>query len=427
MTLHELIAEVNGLIDHNPNIDTHRDHIVRLINRHYEQICSEAPYRFVTKRHTKRLYADVSGTDGGTLTFNNGSKVVNNGTESSELHWRGQLLTGPDDVETRISGVDEGNNRLILESEYGGTTATSASWTLGFDSIIMPKGCVDILGVTTRDELESTANTSTDRRLLFVDGRSEENMLLDRTISGTPTMLLESEAGTVDNRDVVFTAAAGSTGASLQTSVTYEYTATLENGQIESPPMKAVQVTPTAGQAVTLTFTNASTTGNLAVLDRIYVYRRNVTANTGFYRVGTIEWRIAAGATTFVDTGFTEDHSLPLFYSNPVQILKVYKRPSTDIWAEIRYHRRPHRLVGDLDAPEMPPQFHKILVWKVVSELYGQYGEGSMLKMYDAMAEEAIISMRRKYLDRHDRIYRRGMWAGAASSRAYNYGVPSKT
>ena len=49
MILKDLIAEVNGLIDHNPNINTHTNSIVRIINRHYEEVASESPWRFLSK------------------------------------------------------------------------------------------------------------------------------------------------------------------------------------------------------------------------------------------------------------------------------------------------------------------------------------------------------------------------------------------
>ena len=50
MILKDLIEEVNSLIDHNPDIATHTNHIVRLINRHYESVCSQAPWRFLQRR-----------------------------------------------------------------------------------------------------------------------------------------------------------------------------------------------------------------------------------------------------------------------------------------------------------------------------------------------------------------------------------------
>ena len=107
--------------------------------------------------------------------------------------------------------------------------------------------------------------------------------------------------------------------------------------------------------------------------------------------------------------------------------MRLYKRPDVDIKCEIRYMRRPPRLVGNNDEPQIPPQYHVILVYKTVAELYTQYGQGSIANIYEAKAEQRIQQMKKRYLDRSDRLYRRGQFQEMPSGYAYLYGDPVKT
>tara|TARA_R110000824_G_scaffold282389_1_gene470658 strand:- start:1582 stop:1851 length:270 start_codon:yes stop_codon:yes gene_type:complete len=88
--------------------------------------------------------------------------------------------------------------------------------------------------------------------------------------------------------------------------------------------------------------------------------------------------------------------------------------------------RRPSRLVGYNDQPQIPPQYHVILVYKAVADLYLQYGQGQIAGIYDAKAEERMQQMKKRYLDRSDRLYRKGQFQ-EMPSRAYLYGDPVKT
>ena len=430
MILKDLIAEVNGLIDHNPNINTHTNSIVRIINRHYEEIASESPWRFLNKRTKQTLYADITGSVDVTVT--SGSHIVTSSAYTFGTHMEGMTFKGPDDVEHRITNVDTGAspNALILMSPYEGTTATSSSWSILFDVVRFPKDMVDFLGITVRDEFTSGAK---DTRLTYIDPRREEQFILDRTTSGDPIIVLEDQSDMLSLQELQLTANITSSVGTLETATNYEYCMTLESEGMESPPSAVVSVTTTSGgQGVDLMWENPP--GTFDIRSRKIIYRRNATKNTGFFKIGevapnsgTLTFAVPSSDQTFRDTGLAAQNDAPLFEQLPREWLSVYRRPDSDLTCEIRYHVRPHRLIGDTDVPQFPPQYHMILVYKTVAELYRQYGQAQVCELYERMATERILQMKKKYLDRADRIYRRQPFNDMSRGFGYLYGAPSKT
>ena len=91
--------------------------------------------------------------------------------------------------------------------------------------------------------------------------------------------------------------------------------------------------------------------------------------------------------------------------AGPRQSLRVYRRPANDMDVEVRYLRRPRRLVADADTPEWPPQFHHLLVYKTLQDICLQHGMTSHSQLYEKRAGELLDRMRQKHLSRPDRMY----------------------
>jgi len=426
MILKDLIGEVNSLIDHNPDIATHTNHIVRLINRHYESVCSQAPWRFLQRRDRRTLYADVEGSTTNTATGLQGSAVVEAaGSTTFDAQMVGQLFKGPDGVEMRIKNVDVSNNKLILETDYAGTGFTaSASWSIQFDRIFLNKDCVDFLGIVMRDEY---TGGQTDRRIQYIDPRMEEEAILDLTESGDTVFITDIQGVEVDSQGLVLSASTTATTSTLTVGNTYEYCATFEYFGLESAPSAVVSSSIT-NQAYSITLTLSTPPSTFSATHRQNFYRRDATRKGGWWYIGT-NGPTSSGSvpTTFTDSGAADDFSRPLYEQLPRAALAVWRRPSSDTTVEVRYHKRPHRLVGDTDSPEMPAQYHVILVYMALSDLYNQYGMGNLAGLYSARADQKIVDMRRKYLDRTDKIYRRKIFAGTGIGGGYLYQDPVKT
>jgi len=431
MILKDLISEVNGLLDHNPNVSTHETHVVRLINRHYEEICSAHPWRFLQERTEQQLYADIEGAAGTTLTLTNNSKTVT-AAAGTWLHtgMEGAVIEDTaNSIEYRIDSVLNTTDAFLTDLAGGPSVSGVTTFKVKWDKIKLPKDMVDFLGITIRDEIFGQAANSRDRRLVYVDSRTEEGLLLDHTTSGDTIIITDDDADRTLNNDLTITATTitDGSGGSLTFSTKYEYCATLEREGIESAP------SPVVSDSIAASGNNRKITiGGLPAVSgtdvyRKRIYRRNATANTGWYQITEVV-PAASPSATFVDDGTGSlDYTRPLYYEGPRDTMRLYRRPDADIKCEIRYMRRPGRLVGYNDEPQIPPQYHVILVYKAVADLYLQYGQGQISNIYEVKAEERLQQMKKRYLDRTDRLYRKGQFQEMPSGYSYLYGDPVKT
>ena len=112
--------------------------------------------------------------------------------------------------------------------------------------------------------------------------------------------------------------------------------------------------------------------------------------------------------------------------SGPRQSIRVYRRPLNDTDVEVRYLRRPRRLVADADTPEWPPQFHHLLVYKTLQDICLQHGMTSHSQIYEKRADELLDRMRQKHLSRPDRLYVRSGFDQPIYERE-RWGVPTKS
>tara|TARA_R100000152_G_C6779993_1_gene212234 strand:- start:2477 stop:3766 length:1290 start_codon:yes stop_codon:yes gene_type:complete len=429
MILKDIIEEVNGLLDHNPNVSTHETHVVRLVNRHYEELCSAHPWRFLQERAEQQLYADIEGAAGTTLTLANNSKLVT-AAAGAWLHtgMEGAVIEDTtNSVEYRIDSVANTTTAYLAEATgASGALSATTAFKVKWDKIKLPRDMVDFLGITIRDEIFGQAANARDRRLVYVDSRTEEDLLLEHTSSGDTIIITDDDADRTFNNDLTITATV-TVGGSLTYSTKYEYCATIEREGIESAPSPVVSGTIAAsGSERTITIAGLPAVSGTDVY-RKRIYRRNATANTGWYQVYEIV-PATSPSTFFNDDGsFPLDYDRPLYYEGPRDTMRLYKRPDADIKCEIRYMRRPPRLVGYNDEPQIPPQYHVILVYKTVADLYLQYGQGSISNIYEVKAQQRIEQMKKRYLDRTDRLYRKGQFQEMPSGYAYLYGDPVKT
>ena len=107
------------------------------------------------------------------------------------------------------------------------------------------------------------------------------------------------------------------------------------------------------------------------------------------------------------------------------QYLRFWNTPKSDYMVEVRYHKRPFRLVKDSDAPEWPPQYHHYLVYASLRDICMQHGMLNHSSLYERRADEMLEAMKAKYLSRTDRMYVRRGFDRAMADRE-RFGIPSK-
>ena len=88
---------------------------------------------------------------------------------------------------------------------------------------------------------------------------------------------------------------------------------------------------------------------------------------------------------------------------------------------ELRYQRKPYRLCSSTDSPEMPYEFHQLIVYKVLHECFVKGGNAAMAGMYDKKMFDAIKILERRYVDRADTFWQRGQFGMERRGIVYDY------
>lgn len=68
----------------------------------------------------------------------------------------------------------------------------------------------------------------------------------------------------------------------------------------------------------------------------------------------------------------------------------------------MRYYKKPQDLLLPTDSPEMPYEFHQLIVYKALEIIYLKLGDASMAGVYEKKYEKAIRELEKRYVDKVD-------------------------
>lgn len=68
----------------------------------------------------------------------------------------------------------------------------------------------------------------------------------------------------------------------------------------------------------------------------------------------------------------------------------------------IRYYKKPKDLLLGTDSPEMPYEFHQLIVYKALEIIYLKLGDAGMAGTYEKKYEKAIKDLEKRYVDKID-------------------------
>lgn len=83
----------------------------------------------------------------------------------------------------------------------------------------------------------------------------------------------------------------------------------------------------------------------------------------------------------------------------------------------LRYYRTPGLLAATTDTPEMPYEFHPLIVWRALIDVFTRLGDKAMSDTYERRYSKEIDRLAKRYVDRVDTQYVRqsfsnGRWIG---------------
>ena len=415
MNLNEIRQRIFDQMDFNPNLQQYRDSVVRRINDHYLHICDSAHWLFLQKESVLDLYAKVTGSDTKTVRFesSNHRKVTSTLGVTFHTGMEGQrLIQKSSGVEYEIVRVIS-QTELYIDKEWGGTKGSPVQdFEILFDRQALPNDCIEVLGYVDRGD---------DRgRLVQIERKREEYLYLDREDTGDPFAIVEDEAfeGEVPLNNPVVAADGTSGTLPVRTEFSYKYTI-LCNGR-EGPSSEEFSLT--TGTGTSLAVTNIDNTGWYASTAGSrtdsgipkHLYRRDVTNDGPWILVAVLESTIVS----FTDSKLYPDqignyggaihrYTSPkdyIHFDEPGfrQYVRFWYSPDRDKGVHIRYHRRPRLIVNDNDSPALPKQYHNILVYATLEDMFLQMQATDQAQIFRARKLQLLNQMRKRYLQRDD-------------------------
>ena len=454
MNLQEIRRQIFDQMDFDPQLQQFRDGVNRRINNHYQAISDSAHWLFMQKEVKRQVRKKITGsatayleydadnkrriispvTAGGLRTSTTTSAAANSTVLFSQ-EMEGQTLVDEDSNEYTIVRVLSDRELFIDPAFDPGARSFGAltSWTIRFDKYKLPEDCIEVLGVMDREDNRG--------RLVYFDRKVEEHAFLDADNTGEPQCIIEDESLAVLKPHIIPTVAVDTaTSGSLSTNTDYEYKYTIRRNGIEGPPSQAAMVSTGSATAVTVSGldtvawnADAATTTYFDSGIQKFVYRRNVTQDGPWILVKVLE-SAATYTTASTDvTSFTDSLDRPAkigkylmisgsyvatdasdyVYNSqadfvlwqdagPSQSVRFWYTPSEDHVYHIRYHRRPRPLYNDHSSPEWPRQYHQLLVYATLEDMFLQMQEIGQAQIYSSRKEELLRQMRRRYLSRDE-------------------------
>lgn len=430
MNLSEMRQRVFDQMDYNPDLQQYRDSVARRINDQYQLLNDSANWLFLTNEQDIQLRKSVTGTTGVTVTkdgTNNRLIVATGFTFTPEM--AGQFITDGGSnkyVLVAIKSPTEAFVEPVSDGDNSGgyvTSGADAEFKITFDRFPLPSDLIEILGFMDRDA---------DRgRMSFINRKAEETAYLDRDKFGDPSVIVDDDfvANDAPIKNPTLTVISLSPANNqLEPGVTYEYKYTVYREGRESPPSKVATIT-TQGTGIGIRISNLDNTawGARATLTSpatLYdsgihkrIYRRDATNHGRWILIGIVN----SLTTSFTDQelfptsiGIIPDKSFASYNYNvqedflhfmdpgPVQYVRFYYRPDTDRKIVLRYQYRPRDLISDTDAPVWPRQYHILLVYKCLEDMFLQMQDIGQAQIFSARAMGLMEQMRRRYLSRQE-------------------------
>lgn len=75
---------------------------------------------------------------------------------------------------------------------------------------------------------------------------------------------------------------------------------------------------------------------------------------------------------------------------------------------EVRYSKKPLRLVLSTDTPQMPAEFHQLVIYGALEDIYNKSGNLELALAYRKRIDKAMVQLEKRYVDSIDMVFVRG-------------------
>jgi hypothetical protein len=81
---------------------------------------------------------------------------------------------------------------------------------------------------------------------------------------------------------------------------------------------------------------------------------------------------------------------------------------------EVRYIKKPLRMVTTTDTPQIPFEFHQLVVYGALEDVYNKSGNTELAAIYRKRIDKAMVALEKRYIDSIDTTFQRGSFTTSA-------------
>ena len=394
MNLAEMRSMVGSIVDYDPNVQTYKDEVNRIINELYLDFFTDRPWKFAQETQEIQIYKDVAVT---TCTIAVGAHTLVKLGPSFSAWMEGAIV----EISGATVAADNGeyviakSTALILYLEgFSGSTAETVTAKIKQRFIDMPEDCSEVLSIGIRNPTQGTK-----AHFDYLSRARDEELALLLSSTGLPTDWLIYDDVTMNQPVLQSTLEADVPGGTTWSEVgTYYVHYTFVHKNKESAPSPVASVaSPTSGNW-RLNLSNIQNTGtNSGIFKRFYL---RTTTNNAFYQVSNADINEAAVSATDLNVAVDYLINARRMPENDghYKRVRLYPRQDTDYLIEVRFVYRPDRLIEDTDVPEFPPDHHRYLVYRACQELFVKHDNLQHSEMYRRKADVELLRIENLYL-----------------------------
>ena len=468
MNLIALRQKVKNITDYSPELQQFNDQLDDLLNDAYYALWSMKRWNFATKIDFIDFLPDItSDTDtefsagaAVTLSVTNGDRRVVLSHSIGRLDYVDNWEGSPIEINSNeyiISKIINNQQILLTTAFEGDTAAALTTWKIKKRYYQLPEDCAELLYLGHRDypyNNNSGAYPPYGKATAILPRHDEsyglrvdyDNVYAEAYIP-SPTIPIQAAE----------TLSIATTSGSLSTGYYELCWAFVKDGKLSplSEP-KTVQITTDSGG---LNVTFLSWDGNTIFADsyqsndqkasqwegyrKAIFWNKNFDSTTG-ERLGLPCWlQVTIGGTTrntdtYLDRIIAQDTATTQTINHPTQLDNGSKRyieidgthqtirpyPRVNGFDEkkviaaketvyikqgvMRYFKKPKDMLLGTDSPQMPYEFHQLIVYKALEEIYLKLGAQGLAQTYERKYTKEIKQLEKRYVDKIDFLVQRG-------------------
>ena len=431
--------------DHVPDSSSYFYWVNTLIDQYHRELWDSRCWTFNVKTVNIPVFPDKtpSDWDNPMFTIANGDTTLSSSINMFQAWDAGQVLE-LGGLEYTISSVLSQATISIDPPYKGATTSELNEFTLKHRIIFLPKDCVEVLDVSYRDAPVPTSTRW--GSLSQLQSKTEQMIGLGLQDTGTPTSYVSLPDYYIrtpeDRLTPTLTLSTSSTNGYLAAG-TYTFTYSYVLGAVdvdqygllpESDPWPGtVSITVPAPSTNTITFAVFLPQSRYNSADRPLNIKPYSVTTLFDGRTELQEMRAADELGPLIAGSSSINIGSDMFTPSPQPIrhpyhggrsraIRLWPRPnSTDInipdpldddpidrfaqsWVQLTYIIRPEHILNDGDIPNMPVEFHQLLVDRVLVEVYTRKGNLTAAAQFQRKYNERLPLLLARYGDQKDSV-----------------------